>query len=161
MAYGPIHPYSAVPVGQGAFPFLYVGSGPGSRYEEMLGVQGGTSDVTWSLRFRMPPALPSDGTSAYLDLLCMSVGTTGVAKINPKWTCAGSFQDPSSFTLGAEGAQTVTFTGSSYHRYIQTKLLLDASSLQANQSLVMDIVFESTGWTLGPAVGVVPSIIWE
>lgn len=159
---GPLFPYSVVPLDPSyIYPWVYVGSGPGTnRYEECLGVTAvGAADRTLALRFRLPPIIPEG--SPFLELLTLSIATTGVAKVNPYWTCAQSGTDPSSFTLTAEGTQTVTFTGSSAHRYLPTRVPLDAEMLYAGSTLVMNLVFETSGWTVAPITGWLPTVIWE
>lgn len=159
---GPLFPYTVVPLDTSyVFPYTYTGSGPSTnKYEECIGALGPAgADRTCALRFRLPPILPEG--SPYLELIAMSVATTGVAKVNPKWFCARSGDDPSSFTLAAEGTQTVTFTGSSPHRHLISRVPLDVTSFYGASTLCMNLVFETSGWTVAPITGWVPTIIWE
>lgn len=168
MAGGPIFPHSAFPVTAGrVFPNFHVGAGANSKQDEGLGVEASVgADSTWRLRFQMPPALPT-GT-AKLRLLALANATSGVAKVNPKWVSVAVEEDPSGATLNAEGTSTVTWGAGDNDQYKELKVNLDADTDEltgakngASKEIVMDLVFETTSWTLAQVSTWIASIIWE
>lgn len=161
MAGGPIFPRSAYPVTSGnTYPNVHVGAGANSKHEEGLGVAASIgADSTWRLRFQMPPALPS-GTGK-LRLLALANATSGAAKVNPKWASVAVEEDPSSATLNAEGTGTVTWSTGDNDQYKELKITLDADTLVASEEVVMDLVFETSSWTLAAVSTWIASIIWE
>lgn len=161
MAGGPIFPRSAVPITTDrVFANIHVGAGANSKHEEGLGVQASVgADSTWRLRFQMPPSLPT-GTGK-LRLLALANATSGAAKVNPKWASVAVEEDPSGATLNAEGTGTVTWGAGDNDQYKELKVTLDADTLVASEEVVMDLVFETTSWTLAQISTWIPSIIWE
>ena len=161
MAGGPIFPHSAFPVTAGrVFPNFHVGAGANSKQDEGLGVEASVgADSTWRLRFQMPPTLPT-GTGK-LRLLALANATSGVAKVNPKWVSVAVEESPSGATLVAETTQTVTWGAGDNDQYKELKVTLDADSLVASEEVVMDLVFETTSWTLAQVSTWIASIIWE
>lgn len=163
MAGGPIFPHSAIPVTTGnVFPNIYVGGGANSKHDQGLGVIASlAADSIWRLRFKMPPtALPSGTCKLHLQALANA--TTGVAKVNPKWaTIANTGVSPSGATLIAEGTTTVTWSTGDNDKYIESKITLDANTPAADNTIVMDLVFETTSWTLAQVSTWIASIIWE
>jgi hypothetical protein len=162
MAGGPVFPHSVFPVSSDVFPNFHVGAGGNSKHEEGLGVKAGlSSDATWRLRFQMPPTLPSGTGKLLLRGLCAAPASSKDAKINPKWASVAAGEDPSSATLNAEGTSTVSFGTGDGDKYKDTKITLDADTLAASEEVVMDLVFEGTGWTLDKVSTWIVSIIWE
>ncbi len=162
MAGGPIFPNSAVPVTAGrVFPNVHIGAGSNSKHDEGLGVEASVgADSTWRLRFQMPPtSLP--GGAAKLRLLALANATTGVAKVNAKWASGAVEESPSGLTLNAEGTGTITWGASDNDQYKELKITLDADSRVAGEIIVMDLVFETTSWTLAVVSTWIASIIWE
>jgi hypothetical protein len=161
MAGGPIHPCSAVAVTSNrVFPSVHVGAGANSKHDEGLGVEASLgADAIWRLRFEMPPSLPT-GTGK-LRLLLLANATSGAAKINPKWASVAVEEDPSGATLNAETVQTVTWAAGDNDQYKELKLNLDADTLVASEVVVLDLVFETSGWTLAQVLTCRPSVIFE
>ena len=161
MAGGPIFPHSAFPVTAGrVFPNFHMGAGANSKQDEGLGVEASVgADSTWRLRFQMPPTLPT-GTGK-LRLLALANATSGVAKVNSKWVSVAVEEDPSGATLNAEGTSTVTWSTGDNDQYKELKVTLDADSPVASEEVVMDLVFETTSWTLAQVSTWIVSIIWE
>lgn len=161
MAGGPIFPNSIFPVTAGrVFPNFHVGAGSNSKQDEGLGVEASVgADATWRLRFLMPPSLPT-GTGK-LRLLALANATAGNAKVNPKWASVAPEEDPSSATLQAEGTQTVSWSTGDNDQYKELKVTLDADTLVASEVVVMDLVFETSSWTLAQVSTWIPSIIFE
>ena len=161
MAGGPLFPNSAYPVTSSrVFPNIHVGAGSNSKHDEGLGVEASVgADATWRLRFHMPPTLPS-GTGK-LRLLALANATSGAAKINCKWASVAVEEDPSSATLNAEGTSTVTWGSGDNDQYKELKVTLDADTLVASEVVVMDLVFETSSWTLAQVSTWIPTIIWE
>lgn len=162
MAGGPIFPYSAFPVDAGkVFERIHVGAGANSKHEIGLGVMASVdADSTWRLRFMMPPSSLPSGTGK-LRLVALAAATTGDAKINPKWASVAMEEDPSSATLNAEGTQTLSWGAGDSDQYKELKVTLDADTLVAGEIVVMDLVFETTSWTLAVFSNWIASIIWE
>lgn len=162
MAGGPVFPRSAYPVTGGrVFPNIHVGAGANSKQEEGLGVEASVgADSIWRLRFSMPPTSLPTGTGK-LKLLALAAATTGNAKVNPKWASVAVGEDPSSATLNAEGTSTLTWAAGDSDDYKELKITLDADTLVAGEEVVMDLVFETTSWTLAQVSTWIPSIIWE
>lgn len=162
MAGGPVFPHSAYPVTAGrVFPNFHVGAGSNSKHDEGLGVEASVgADSTWRLRFQMPPSSLPSGTGK-LRLLALANATSGNAKVNPKWASVAVEEDPSSATLNAEGTQTVTWSTGDADQYKELKVTLDADTLVASEEVVMDLVFETTSWTLAQVSTWIASIIWE
>ena len=161
MSGGPLFPYSAVPVtADRVFPYVYIGAAAGSKHEEGLGVQASVgADSTWRLRFSMPPMLPS-GTCK-LRLWAMANATSNAAKVNPKWASIAMEEDPSAATLQAEGTQTLTWAAGDNDQYKELKVVLDADTAVANENIAMDLVFETSSWTLAAVSVWQAVIIWE
>lgn len=155
-ASGILFPSSAYPATSGqVFPNIYLGNG-----DEGLGVRASLSvDATWRLRFQLPPVLP-DG-SPVLRLLALATTTSGEAKVNPKWASVAVGENPSTATLAAEGTQTLTWGGSDSGVYKQIRVPLDANTLVAGEIVAMDLVFETSGWTLTVVSTWIPAILWE
>jgi hypothetical protein len=162
MAGGPIFPRSAYPVTSGnVFPNVHVGAGANSKHEEGLGVAASIgADSTWRLRFQMPPSALPSGTGKLL-LRALANATSGAAKVNPKWASVAAEEDPSSATLNAEGTTTVTWSTGDNDQYKESKITLDADTLVAGEEVVLDLVFETSSWTLAQVSTWIPSVIWE
>jgi len=161
MAGGPIFPSSAYPVTGGkVFPNFHVGAGANSKHDEGLGVMASVDgDATWRLRFQMPPTLPS-GTCK-LRLLALANATSGNAKVNPKWASVAPEESPSGATLNAEGTSTLTWGAGDNDQYKELKVTLDADTPVASEMIVLDLVFETSSWTLAQISTWIASVIWE
>lgn len=161
MAGGPILPNSQYPATAGrVFPNFHVGAGANSKHDEGLGVEASVgADSTWRLRFLMPPSLPT-GTCK-LRLLALANATSGAAKVNAKWASVAPEEDPSSATLNAEGTSTLTWAAGDNDQYKELKITLDADTPVASEVVVMDLVFETSSWTLAQVSTWIPSVIWE
>lgn len=161
MAGGPIFPNSAVPVtASRVFPNIHVGAGANSKHDEGLGVEASVgADSIWRLRFQMPPTLPS-GTGK-LRLLALANATSGNAKVNPKWASVAVEESPSGATLNAEGTSTITWGVGDNDQYKEAKITLDADTLVGGEIVALDLVFETTLWTLAQISTWIAAIIWE
>ena len=160
MAGGPLFPHSAYPVSSRVFPNFHVGAGANSKHDEGLGVEASLgADAIWRLRFQMPPTLPT-GTGK-LRLLALANATSGVAKVNVKWVSVAVEEDPSSAAPVAETVRTVTWGAGDNDQYKELKEILDADTLVASEEVVMDLTFETAGWTLAQVSTWLVSIIWE
>lgn len=157
MAGGPIFPFSAVPITAGrVYPYIYssLEMPEGLAFEGSLG-----ADSIWRLFYRLPPTLPS-GTGKLL-IVCQANATTGNVKLNPKWKSYGSNEVPAAASLNAEGVQTLTFATTAY-RLTELKVDLDADTLVGGELVMLDLVGETSGWTLTQLLSVLPPpIIWE
>lgn len=161
MAGGPIFPHSAFPVtADRVFPNFHVGAGTNSKHDEGMGVEASLgADAIWRLRFQMPPTLPT-GTGK-LRIWALTNAVTGSSKLNPKWASVAVEEDPSSATLNAEGTTTIVWSAGDADVYKETLLTLNADTLVASEEVVMDLVFETTNWTLAQVNTWIASIIWE
>ena len=159
MAGGPLFPYSRFPVNSGlVFPYTYVGGGANSKHETGMGVAASIgSNAIWRLRFLMPPALPTG--VGKLRTVALANAVSGAAKINFKWASVAMGESPSAATLLAEGTQTLTWTAADV--YNVNTINLDADTLVANEVVVADLTFETTGWTLAVVSLWTTFIIWE
>lgn len=161
MAGGPIFPNSCYPINQGkVFPNFHVGAGGVADHDQGLGVMASVdADLTWELRFHMPPAFPT-GTGK-LRLLALADAVAGDAKVNPKWASVAVEEDPSSAALNAEGVGTITWAGGDADVYKELKFTLDADTLVISEIVVMDLVFETAAWTLAARSTWIATIVWE
>lgn len=161
MTGGPIFPHSAYPATTSrVFPNFHVGDGGNSPHDEGLGVEASVgATATWELRFQMPPTLPT-GTGK-LRLLALADAISGAAKVAPAWRSVAVEEDPSDTALNDEGTSTVTWSTGDDDQYKELKVTLDADTLVASEEVVMDLVFETTDWTLAVVSTWIASIIWE
>ena len=162
MAGGPVFPSSSFPVTAGnVFPSFHVGAGANSKQDFGLGVAASiAADSTWRLRFLMPQSTLPTGMCK-LRLLALANATTGNAKVNPKWVSVAAGADPSSATLVAEGTSSLTWAAGNNDDYMELKITLDADIPVAGEMIVMDLVFETTLWTLAQVSTWLASVIWE
>lgn len=164
MAGGAVQLISAVPVTDGrVFPNTHVGAGANSKHDRGLGVEASVgADSIWRLRYEMPVVLPA-GTPN-LRLWGLAAATTGSAKVNPKWACISSGANPSGTTLSAETTQTITWSAGTSDDYNpMTDLPLDANvsnPIVASGILLLDLVFETTNWSLAVVSTWLPRIVW-
>jgi hypothetical protein len=125
-----------------------------------MGVEASVgADSTWELRFEMPQVLPS-GT-AKLRLRALADAVTGAAKVNPKWASVAMGEDASSATLNAEGTGTITWSTNDDDEYQELIITLDADTVVADEIIAMNLVFETSSWTLAVVSTWFASIIWE
>lgn len=162
MAGGPVSPISTFPVTvDRVFANVHEGDGANSKQDIGLGVEASVgADSIWRLRFKMPEVLPATGTGK-LQLWALADAITGVAKVNPKWASVAPGEDPSSATLNAETAGTITWSTNDDDEYQELKITLDADTLVAGEMVVMDLTFETASWTLAQISTWYPWIIWE
>src|ERR1041384_2053129 len=147
MSGGPFGPaFPPVPLNAGkVFPSLYVCAGANFKHIYGLGVMASVNaDSIWRMAFLMPQALPT-GTCR-LQLWSIANAVTGAAKVNPKWAMAASAVNPSGIALSAEGTQTITWTAAD--TLVMTSIILDATTPLPARFLIMDLTFETIGWTL-------------
>lgn len=159
MAGGPIAPSSVYLGGASGnlFPNFYAGGGGNaSAHDEGIGVVASLgSDATAELRFPIPPSIPS-GT---LKLMMRAIGAgANTAKLTVSDNACGSGTSPSGLTLSAEAQSSITFT--SADQYLDTKVTLTTSP-SANQSLVVAVKFQTTGWTVSVVTTWLFWILWE
>ncbi len=162
MATGYLFPYSIYPVTSGrVFPNFHSGDGGTGSHDEGLGVEASLgADATWRLRWLFPAgALPTG--QCKLRLLALADAVAGDAKVNPKWASVAVEEDPSSATLNAEGTGTVTWGANDDDEYKELKINLDADTPVAGEILCMDLVFETTSWTLAQVSTWIASLVWE
>lgn len=167
MAGGAIYP-SSVDYGSSGdlFPNLYQGAGGNTSPNEWgHGVVASLgSDRTLSLRFPMPPSIPT-GTLK-LRVLALANATSGAAKVHASDGLAvpavspASSGNPSAITLTADTLATITWAASENDRYKEAKVTL-SSVPSGNEQLVVAVKFETSGWTLAVTGTFIFSVIWE
>jgi len=162
MAAGLLFPYSITPITVGCYNGVYIGAGSGAKNEWCTKVAASiAADAKVELYYAVPDPLPS-GTLTWRPRARASA-TTGSGKANPKWAAVvASGADPSSATLNAEGTQTYTWSAGDTDEYKTADLTLDASTPPtAGQILVMQVWFETSGWTLAAISGWTFPILWK
>jgi len=152
---GQVFPISAVPVTSGlVFPVILDLAHP-----EGLGFPASLSgDAIWRLFFRMPPTLPT-GTGKLL-IVGQANATSGVAKLNVKWKSWGANEVPLASSLTAEGVADLTFATTAY-RLTELKVTLDADTFVGGELVQVDLVGETSSWTLAQVLALQASIIFE
>jgi hypothetical protein len=172
MAGGPFLPSSAFPVTAGkVFPYVYVGAGANSKYEEGLGVMASLdADAIWDLRFQMPTTLPT-GTPTFR-LLALANATAGVARVNPKLVSVAVGESPSAATpvaetvtpdsqAGQSGGSGATLTWgnspSDADQYLEARWTI---TVVAGGIVVCRLTFETSSWTLATISVWFPSILF-
>jgi len=160
MSGGPIFPNSAFPVTAGnVFPNFHVGAGANSKHDEGLGVAASiVADSIWRLRYQLPPVIPA-GT-AKLRLLALANATSGAAKVTVKDAVVAAGGNPSSAALTSETQGTVTWAAGNNDQYMELKVPL-TPAMVASSMLVVDLVFNTTGWSLAAVSTWIASLIWE
>jgi hypothetical protein len=127
---------------------------------EGLGVEASVgADTTWRLAFKMPPSLPT-GTCK-LRLLALANANTGAAKVNPKWGSVAAEESPVTVSRTAEGTSTLTWSTGDEWQYKELKITLDADTPTANEIIEMDLVFETSSWTLAQVSTWLAAVIFE
>lgn len=162
MAGGPIRPFSAIPVTAGrVFPSIHTAAGSNFKRLEGLGVEASVgADATWELAFAFPIGTLPSGTCK-LRLLAQANATSGAAKVNPKWCSVAPGEDPSALTLNAEGTSTLTWAAGNADDLLELKITLDADTPVAGELLAMQLVFETSSWTLAQISTWQASVIFE
>lgn len=160
MAGGPIAPISAVPITAGnVFPYVYVGGGANSKHEEGLGVAASiAADSTWRLRFPVPPTVPT-GTMK-LRLLALANATSGAAKVTVQDANVAAGASPSGATLTSETQATITWGAGDNDKYKEAKVTLTPTPA-GNDIMVVDLVFNTTSWTLAQISCWMATLIFE
>lgn len=162
MAGGPIAsypPYTSNTDGS-LFPNFYAGGGGNASPTDYgLGVKASLgADNVWQLRYPMPPTIPT-GTLK-LRVLMLANATSGTAKWTVSDATVAAGASPSAATLTAETQSTATWAAGDNDKYKETKTALTATPA-GNDTLVVALTFNATGWTLAQVLTVIPTIIWE
>jgi hypothetical protein len=156
MAGGPLLPFSAYPVTVNrTYPKFLTAELPETlTWEASLG-----GNALWRLFYRAPISLPT-GTAKLL-IAAHANATTGNARFNVYWKSLGANEVPASTTTTAEGVQSLAFATTAY-RETQLKVTLDADTIVAGELIHVDLLGETSSWTLAVECGVqLPAIIWE
>ena len=161
MSGGPIFPNSLY-LGSASgnlFPNFYVAATNtnGAGYDEGIGVVASlAADATAVLRFQMPPTIPA-GTLK-LRLLALANATSGVAKVTVKDKNVAAGAAPAAAVLNSEAQVSQTWATADI--YVENKVTL-TSAPAGNEILVLEIMFNTTGWTLAAASTWIAALIWE
>ena len=138
---------------------VYAGGGGGTSIHDtgwQLPASLGT-DSDLELRFQMPPNIPS-GTFKLLTT-CLANATTGTMKYTVKDADVANGASPSAATLSSETQNSVTWTAADV--YVQTKTPLTHSTPAANDVSVVDVDFNTSGYTLAQIATCRFVEIWE
>lgn len=142
---------SAKPVTSGrVFPY-WLGSGADT---ELYGVEASVgADATWRYRFHVVDA-GTTGTWT-LRLTAIANATSGDAKVNVKWKAvARAGVDWDAEALSAEGTSTLTWAAGDANDGKTLDVTLDAATVPTDdQVMLIDVVFETTSWTLAAISG--------
>jgi hypothetical protein len=162
MSAGPILPssvYYADTAGR-LFPNFYAGGGGNAAaHEEGHGVKASLdADATIELRFALPPTIP--GGTLKLRSLALANATSGAAKLTVSDAAVATGASPSAATLSAESQTTHTWAAGGADKYNEQKVTLTAAP-SGNDTLVVAVKMQTTGWTLAQVATFIFSIIWE
>ncbi len=165
MAGGPLYPISAFPLTTDRT-FENVHNIPDDTdnavWNEIgMGVEASVgADSTWQLVFEMPPTPLPSGTGK-LRLRAQADAATGVAKVNPTWASVAVEESPGLVSKTAETVQDLTWAAGDENVYKELKVTLNADTLVASEFVVIDLIFETSSWTLAAISTWYASIIWE
>lgn len=147
IAFGSI--FAPIPIGPSkAWGVLYPLPGGNWNNAYGLGIQASLNiDAIWRMAFLMPTAALPTGTP-WLRLWGLANATTGTAQVNPKWGMCASGADPAAVVLSVEGPQPIAWLSTDANKLKLTSVRLDATTILAGQMLLMDLVFQTSGWSL-------------
>ena len=158
---GPIYPYSVYPVTPNVvFENVHTTLDVTQDAHDIgLGVyESITTDGIWRLRFGLPPVFPS-GTPN-LRLKALANATSGSAQINPQYRSVAIGEALHGTALNAVGTSALAW-GAGDANVLQVLLFaLTVDPLVESETLAMDLVFESSGWTLAEVSTWFPTVIW-
>lgn len=164
MAGGPILPNSAIPRDtQGrTFPSIYMGSGGNAAPNDQgLGVSASIAgDVTWDLRFLMPPAAAIPSGTMKLRVLSLANAGSGDCKFQVNDAIVAVAASPSAASLTAESLSTATWAAGEGDKYKETKITLTPTP-SGNDVLVVALTFKTSGYTLAVVSTHIVTVIWE
>lgn len=162
MAGGPIFPCAAVPTGTAGnvFPWVYSGAGANAApLDEGLGVAASlAANATYSLRFRMPPSIPTGTLKLSLTGICSSAGNAILTVADALVTPGNS---PSSATLVTEANFNAATLALLADKYGELKAALANLSPAGNEMVVLALTFNNTGWTLANIAAFYACLLWE
>ena len=162
MAGGPISPNSVYLGGaSGAlFPNFYVGSGGNaSPADEGIGVVASLATTSVAqLRFPMPSSIPTGTLKLLVRGLANATTGTAVFVVSDATVAAGA--SPSAAALTAAATSSFAWGATDADKYKDTKVTLSASPA-ANDSLVVALAYQSTGWTLAASATWIVWTLWE
>lgn len=174
MAFGPVYPFSQVPDTTGrAFPSVFVnGSGTVRRLSGIGLAASLAGDTAWDLMFPVPNTLPT-GTLK-LKVTCIAAATSGVIRLNPKWAAVAAGVDPFAAALSAEGVtpdakagqagsgDTLEWGAGDSGQLLRVTWTLNAATAPAaGETIVMQLLGETSSWTLAQTLTMVPWIEWD
>jgi hypothetical protein len=162
MSGGPLAPFSAVPMDASGrlFPYIYQGAGGNAApAEEGLGVKASLdADSVWSLRFQIPPTVPSG--SLYLRCLALASAASGSASWVTSDGRSPPPDSPSAITLTTETTQTFTWAVGGADKYQSVDQAL-STAVQGEDILVVAVTFKTSGWTLAAVSAWQFQLIWK
>lgn len=149
MASGAIYADSVYPatVTGEVFGDLYTAKGANSPNRLGWGIEASLgADATLECEFQIATTLPSGTLKIIFD--ARADAETGVAKLDVQWRSVAPEEDPSDTALNAEGTQTVTWATADDDVKKELKVTLDADTVVGGETIVLNVVFETTSWTL-------------
>lgn len=159
MAYGPIFPFSIGYDPNGlVYPGVHIGASAQLRQVYGINVIASLSaNATAFLQFKMPSVIPT-GTLT-LGLIMTVNATSGDAKVNPTWAACALGANYNTLSQVAETASTITATAIDLLQ--ETQITLDATTAPtAGEVLVMNLVFETSGWTIAAISTWIPYLLY-
>lgn len=178
MAGGPIFPVSQVPITADKVFEAEIAWSGGTQDVDVVGLGVMASldaDAIWRLLWQLPKTFPS-GTLKFLASCLSDASSTallGVAKINPKWnkfsldaplqdTAVAAEGTTADATTGGGSTATLEWEIGDNDHILEAKWTMNAGTAPSGGDFIlMDLTFETTGWTLGSELIVIPSLIWE
>lgn len=162
MAGGPISPSSVYLGGASGnlFPNFFSGAGGNAApVDEGIGVVASLgADAVAQLRFPMPSVIPSGTLKLMVRMLANA--TAGVVKFTVSDNSCGTATSPSGLTLSAETQSSATWAAGANDKYKDVKVTLTTAPT-ANDSLVVAITFNTTGWTMAQVLTCLVWVLWE
>lgn len=138
-----------------------------------LGVEASLgANAIWRTLWRAPMEIPA-GTTPKLSLGLIAAATSGVARINPAWVAKAFDTDLNTTARSSEGVTPTSRTGGGATdtmqweagdnlRMLEAVWALDAAAAPtAGQLILLDLVGETSSWTLAQVLTVVPVIYWS
>ena len=120
------------------------------------------ADATLTMMGPAPVTLPTGTAKLVLNAYAEATSTQSV-RVNPKWKSFAATEsiDLAVGSLNAEGVTDIEWTSAEAGDLLQTKITLDADTWVAGETILLQIVFESTLSDLDVASYWQAHIIWE
>lgn len=162
MAGGPIFAHSiyhADTAGRTWNGYYAGGGGNTSPHDEGIQVKASLdANATVEMRFAVPPSVPT-GTMK-LRALWLANATTGTVKYTIQDANVAAGSSPSAASLTSEAQSSETWSTGNTDEYMEVKTALTPTP-SGNDTMVVAVTFDTSGWTLAVVATVIFSLIWE